>query len=450
MKLKRIERLFTVVLICLCTGLAGQLYCEWKDQEKGRIIYKEKTVTEEKVVLPRFYDLRKAGKNPMVKNQGDLGTCWAVAASSALESVLKPEENLIFSADHLSLLNSFSRNQNDGGDYTMVMAYLSGWQGPVLERDDPYGDGQTRDDLLPVKHVQEMQLLQEKDSDGIKKAVYQYGAVQSSLHMDMERTFLSSVYYNQINHSYLYPGEKTANHDILIIGWDDTYPSERFNFHAGKDGAFICQNSWGTEFGEDGVFYVSYEDGNIGKNTIVYTQIETPDNYDHLYQTDLCGWVGQLGYGDGTCYFANIFCAEREEILEAVGIYAVGQNTSCSIMVMDGEKELSNALLEEEKGSAVFENAGYYTVKLKAPVIMEKGKRYAVVVKIQTPGEPYPVATEYAADSSTIHADLSDGDGYISHNGAKWTGTETEYGCNVCMKLYTQDPVKKEAGKEIK
>ena len=155
-----------------------------------------------------------------------------------------------------------------------------------------------------------------------------------------------------------------------------------------------------------------------------------------MYQTDLCGWVGQLGYGDGTCYFANIFEADREEYLEAVGFYATGKDTEYSIVVMDGEKDLSNALLEKERASGKLKQAGFYTISLKEPMLLEKGKKYAVVVKIYTPEEEYPVAAEYAADDATKEVDLADGDGYISHNGAKWTGTESEYYCNVCMKVY--------------
>ncbi len=439
MTIKKLEKLFAAALLCLCAGLLVQLYSVTREQENGAVVYRQRLVTEEKAVLPEKYDLREQKKAPTVKNQGDFGTCWAMASSSALESVLLPEEKEQFSADHMSLLNSFSRSQNDGGDYTMVMAYLAGWQGPVLEKDDPYGDGVSDESLAAVKHVQEMQILQEKDYEAIKSAVYQYGAVQSSVYMDMATAFSSSVYYNQLNYSYLYPGEKTANHDILIIGWDDTYPAEKFNYKTKNDGAFVCQNSWGTEFGENGIFYVSYDDVCIGRNTICYTDIEDADNYDHLYQTDLCGWVGQLGYGDGTCYFANLFQAEREEWLNAVGFYAVGPDTEYSVSVMDGEKDLSNALLEEIKASGSFHNAGYYTVRLEEPVHLEKGKPYAVIVKVHTPDTDYPVATEYAADKATTEADLSDGDGYISHNGAKWTGTETEYGCNVCMKLYTTE-----------
>jgi len=55
-------------------------------------------------------------------------------------------------------------------------------------------------------------------------------------------------------------------------------------------------NSWGDSFGDDGLFYVSYYDSNIGIHNVVYTRVEDNDNYDNIYQSDLCGWVGQLGY----------------------------------------------------------------------------------------------------------------------------------------------------------
>lgn len=68
-----------------------------------------------------------------------------------------------FSVDHMTLKNSFAQAQNDGGEYTMGMAYLTAWQGPVYEADDPYGDGESPDGLKPVKHVQEMQVIEGKD-----------------------------------------------------------------------------------------------------------------------------------------------------------------------------------------------------------------------------------------------------------------------------------------------
>ena len=101
--------------------------------------------------------------------------------------------------------------------------------------------------------------------------------------------------------------------DSVIVGWDDHYPKENFNMELEGDGAFICTNSWGEDFGDQGYFYVSYYDSNIGINNIVYTGVEPPDNYDHIYQSDLCGRVGQIGYGKSEAWFANAYRASGRE-----------------------------------------------------------------------------------------------------------------------------------------
>ena len=148
---------------------------------------KQEAETEEAADFPERYDSRDYGKAPDVRNQGSLGTCWAVASVSALEASLLPEEHLRFSADHLSLQNGYAKSQDDGGAYTMTMAYLTSWKGPVLAEDDPYGDGYSPEGLSPVKHVQEIRIL--KDSTSIKEAVQAYGAVQTSLYMDVQKDY---------------------------------------------------------------------------------------------------------------------------------------------------------------------------------------------------------------------------------------------------------------------
>ena len=147
--------------------------------------------------LPEVYDYRLRGRAPAVKNQGSLGTCWAFASLMALESRLLPEKSFDFSEDHMSIRNSFRMNQNDGGEYTMSMAYLLAWQGPVLEQDDPYGDSWSPPGLSPVRHVQEIQVLPKKDYEAIKRAVYFTGGVQSSLYTSMADGEENSEYYNK-------------------------------------------------------------------------------------------------------------------------------------------------------------------------------------------------------------------------------------------------------------
>ena len=147
-------------------------------------------------VIPASYDLRSKERVSVIKDQGTYGTCWAFAGLSAMESVLLPEESEQFSVDHMTLNNHFNLTQDDGGEYTMGMAYLAAWEGPVYEKDDPYGDGVTDDTLKPVKHVQEIQVIDGKDSEKIKEAVFKYGGVQSSLYSALKSSQSKSAFYN--------------------------------------------------------------------------------------------------------------------------------------------------------------------------------------------------------------------------------------------------------------
>ncbi len=394
----------------------------------------------EAVTLPARYDLREHDAVPLARNQGKLSTCWAFASLNALETSLRPEEDLVFSVDHMSMQNSFNVTQKAGGEYTMAIAYLTAWQGPVLEQDDPYADGETTEGLAPVKHIQEVQIIEEKNTEKIKEAVYKYGGVQSSLYSSLMDSTSKSMYYNSKKYAYCFIGEDKPNHDVVIIGWDDNYPKENFNSPLEGDGAFICLNSWGPRFGEDGVFYVSYYDTNIGMHNVVYTKAEPPDNYDFIFQSDLCGWVGNLGYGEGedSAYFANAYTSTEDMSLEAAGFYATGKNTSYKIYFVSNYLDKSSLENRTLVAEGAFENAGFYTVELSRRQAVKAGEKFAFVVEITTPNSIHPVAVEYAAegDSTTKNVDLTDGEGFISRHGKVWASTEEEQNCNVCLKVY--------------
>lgn len=138
-----------------------------------------------KRMLPSEYDYREAGRAPKVKNQGQYGTCWSFASLTALESAGLPKIDQEYSVDHMSLQNSFALEQEEGGEYTMSMAYLLAWQGPVLEEEDPYGDQYSPDGLKPSLHVQEIQMPPDDGRIAIKESIFLYGGVQSSLYMSM-------------------------------------------------------------------------------------------------------------------------------------------------------------------------------------------------------------------------------------------------------------------------
>lgn len=396
--------------------------------------------TDDSAVIPTRFDMREKGRVSKVRNQGSYGTCWAFAATSALESSLYPEEENLFSVDHMSMSNSYNVNQYDGGEYTIGMAYLAAWQGPVYEKDDPYGDGKTNGSLKAVKHVQEMQIIDGKNYEGIKEAVFQYGGVQSSLYSTIRSSQGSSEFYNKDTSAYCYIGTEKPNHDVVIIGWDDNYPASNFNTPLEGDGAFICQNSWGEDFGEGGIFYVSYYDTNIGTHNVVYTRVDETDNYDHIYQSDLCGWVGKMGYDNEEIYGANVFTAEGDEDVAAASFYATGADTSYELYLVhdfEDEKSLDDRIKVAE-GSC--KQAGYYTVDFKTPMQVKAGERYAIVLYIKTPGAAHPMAIEYDSGEASLDAvNLEDGEGYISYNGRTFVNVKEKQDCNLCIKAFTRD-----------
>lgn len=392
--------------------------------------------------LPKRYSYIDKKRSVLPSNQGNMGTCWAFATMTALETSLMPEETYDFSENNLIYNNTLGEDIQDGGDYMMSMAYLMAWKGPVLEKDDPYGSKRTNKQLKPVKHVQEAQIIGEKDYKQIKEMVYKYGGVESSMYMSMNSGDASSVYYNESEYAYCYKGRNKPNHDVVIIGWDDNFPKELFNDESVEEnGAFICINSWGRKFGYNGVFYVSYYDDCIGTNNVCYTKVENTDNYNNIYQSDLCGWTGSMGFdGENTAYFANVYKAKTTENIQAVGFYGTNENIKYEVFVCENYKN-TNSLSERNHiaASGGLKNKGYYTINLDKKYKITKNKKFAVIVKVTNQKQDrmfkiIPVEMENSDMEGTV--DLTDGEGYFSAGGLNWKSAENEQ-CNICLKAYT-------------
>ena len=205
----------------------------------------------------------------------------------SLESHLLPADPESFSEDNLALNSGFdssydhSTDPNDsssaymaGGNALMSTAYLARWAGPVLASQDAFDDGITPSGLVAKKHVQNVLYIPPRtswdDNDAIKSAVMTYGAVYTSLYADDGMSSSTySEYYNPDNASYYFDGAAgQQDHAVDIVGWDDNYAATNFSEDYWTDqppgnGAFIVRNSWGTSWGDNGYFYVSYYDTNF-------------------------------------------------------------------------------------------------------------------------------------------------------------------------------------------
>ena len=271
---------------------------------------------------------------------------------------------------------------------------------------------------------------------GIKRAILLYGGVQSSMYLDQVQQWGDSEYYNEQTASYYYDGSRLINHDVVIIGWDDYYSRDNFKKKPKRDGAFLCKNSFGREFGRSGYFYVSYEDKYIGQNVIAYTKIEPVNNYQHIYQSDKLGCLLKAGYGEERAYFANCYEPGGAEMLKAVSFYALEPNTSYEIYVVTDFSGTQDFQRMESLTKGSFSYAGYYTVKLGQGIPVNK--KFAVIVRINSPGATHPIATE--AKGAAKWADgieLTDGEGYISYDAKNWKRAEEYLEANVCLKAFT-------------
>ncbi len=264
------------------------------------------------------------------------------------------------------------------------------------------------------------------------------GGVQSSLCFPLTALEFYNQYYREDTASFYYNGEEESNHDVVIIGWDDQYPRENFkeDQRPENDGAFLCMNSWGQSFGTDGCFYVSYEDSRLGTYNVSYSSLESLDNYDRIYQSDLCGWIGQLGFGESTAWFANVYEAKSDEIVKAAGFYATAPDMDYEVYLapFHGEESLSQGILAA-RGS--LKRAGFQTVPLGRGLYVNAGESFAVIVKAVSGSTTQPVAVEYDAGKQPENVDIKDGRGYISLDGNEWIRTEKREKCNVCLKAYT-------------
>ena len=406
------------------------------------------TSTNNITVLPAYYDLRTLGKLTPVKDQGFAGTCWAFAAIGSLESNLLPYETWNFSENHMKNLLSntypwgFDRSFDESGCWEQATAYLTRYSGPVTSAQDPYNDnsGTSPSGLKAVKHVQETILIEARNSTGtlnnyqLKRALMKYGAIYSLITYD-------DSYFNPMTYGYYYNGTTDVNHAICIVGWDDNYDKNNFLNGAPANGAFIIRNSWGSYWGDNGYFYVSYYDkylGNSDKN-VIFMNAEPTSNYDNIYQYDPLGAVGYYGYDSNVGWFSNVFKAKNNELLKASSFYVLKANSAYELYVYldpKGKNPKSGTLALIKKG--IISTAGYKTIVLDKYIPILKGHRFSVVVKLTTPNYNLPITVEYPILFYSSKATANPGESYVSMDGVSWDDMSTVItNANVCLKAFT-------------
>jgi len=389
--------------------------------------------------LPARYDSREMNRVTPVRNQASCGACWSFAAMGTIESSLLPDEDSVFSPEHLILNHGFDYGRCEGGNPWMSLAYLSRWGGPLKEKDYPYAQGNSTQTAVPQlvnKHVQEVVFLPDRahalDNSIIKQYLMNEGALLIGYYAD-------DAYLNPATAAY-YCNDPQArsNHEVVVVGWDDAYSASNFSIPPPGDGAFIVKNSWGTSWGDDGFFYLSYYD-EVVYNFVSFKSVAPVTDFSTNYGHDALGWCTDFGYGRTNAWGANIFTARNNQPLTAIGLVLNTNNARALIHVhVGGEpgRPATGDYVAQQLFSMPY--AGYYTVPLSEPIPLTKGQIFSVTVQFaNNVNYTYPLPVEYPIQGYSSQVESAPGQSYVSLDAANWEDL-ADSGANMCIKAFAQ------------
>ncbi len=370
-------------------------------------------------LLPKAYDLRTEGYVTSVKNQQG-GTCWCHGIMAAIESNLlitgvwqasdqSGSPNL--AEYHLDWWNGFNQHNNDdlvpssaeglvvhgGGNYLIASAYIARGEGAVSyamandsnEYDDPwyFQTPSRRNPSYTIYYARDIEWYTAganlSNIDTIKRVIMNHGAIATCV------CYGNSLDPNLGGTAYQPPtNEGIPDHSVAIIGWDDEKLTQ-----APKKGAWLAKNSYGSDWNEDGYYWISYYDKHCAQDpemgAVSFQNVEHLV-HDHIYYHDYHGWRDTKADCD-TAF--NAFVAGGTEHIEAVSFYSTTENITYVVKIYDRFED--GILLDElAMKSGHITHTGFHTVDLDMPVTVVKGDDFYVYLKLSAGGHAYDRTSE--------------------------------------------------------
>ena len=407
------------------------------------------------------FDLRNVGgKNYVseVKSQSG-GTCWTHGTMAAIEGNLLFKGTWLKTGEtgdanlaeyHLDWWNGFNKHNNadlssqgagltvhQGGDYRVAAAYLARGGGSVREEDGQSYSSPPKENSSSYHffYARDIEWLNAgsnlQDIDTVKKAITENGVIGTALAWNGD-------FYSNSNNTFYQPNSSSsdANHAVAIVGWDDSKVTQ-----ASNPGAWIVKNSWGSDWGEEGFFWISYYDKvsthHPEMGAVSFKNVERM-KYDTVYYHDYHGWRDTKK--DASEAF-NAFTAKGSESIKAVSFYTAEKNVEYTVQVYS---RFENGDLQDlvSTTDGVYENLGFHTVDLSWPVTLTEGQSFYVYVKLSKGGHPFDRTSNVpvllgGSGRPTVESKANPGESYYK-SGSTWVDlTNDNKTANFCIKALT-------------
>ncbi|MBN2604130.1 MAG: PKD domain-containing protein [Candidatus Thermoplasmatota archaeon] len=224
--------------------------------------------------------------------QGNCGSCWAFATVAVIESVINIKENNPRLDPDLSeqyILSCLgSAGSCSGGSFKRALENIMDadsegnfCNGLPLESCMPYQaddnidcsdkSSDWQDKLVPLLDYDSF-YAGSGDKQIIKSTIFEKGPVITSMYASDDFTT-----WGMLNHhsDQFYPYTVPSpwqNHVVIIVGWKD-------DSSIGNGGYWICKNSWGPFWANNGFFNIEYRALNIDSGTIAWVDYN-PESFD--------------------------------------------------------------------------------------------------------------------------------------------------------------------------
>ena len=445
--------------VCVIPGNAAE---STSKSENGYVVDEYErlatSLSNKTVGAVRFNDPRNSNIMTDIKDQETTDLCWLYSTTGMADTYVYKKYGSKFStsAAHggVAMSNAISQKNigyynntpSSAGNNAKALQYMTNWNSPIFynnfitwnsmiaESDYPIStllhnsNNLITDEFKNSKslyHVTSSVYLNYHDTDSIKSAIKEYGAVTSGIR---KNTNFGKDSNGELNiYNYTAGLNLSPNHEIMIVGWNDKYSKDNFttNPKPTVNGAWLIKDS----DLDCGYYWMSYDDSYLKSsenNIMAITGIEKSSDREHMLSYDyfIPAYKSKYSFKDDL-YLCNVFnvndYVDEYNEINKVMFYLRASGCNYEVKIIDVTNDILPTDLDDigalAEGS--FSGEGYITENLSTPYNIESGGKYAIIIKLSPKSSssriyiPYEGTFKWTKNSKEILPEINENESFF-------------------------------------